>query len=130
MIAIDTNVLVRLLANDDPVQSPVAAALFATEDVFLAKTVLLETEWVLRFTYEFPRAAIGSAFDRLASSASVTLEDAATVRAAIDAHRSGMDFADALHVATGSGAARFVTFDKKVGAQAARAKLPLPVDVI
>jgi predicted nucleic-acid-binding protein len=130
MIAIDTNVLVRLLANDDPVQSPRAAALFASEDVYVAKSVLLETEWVLRFSYGLSRAVIGAALDQLASSGSVTLEDPSAIRTAIDAHNAGMDFADALHVASGTGADKFVTFDKKLGAQAARAKLALPVDIL
>jgi predicted nucleic-acid-binding protein len=129
MIAIDTNVLVRLLVNDDPAQSPRAAALFAAEEVFIAKTVLLETEWVLRLSYDLPREAVGVAFERLASVSSVTLEDAETVRAALSAHAAGIDFADALHVASARGAARFVTFDKKLGGQAVRAKLPVDVDV-
>jgi len=129
MIAVDTNVLVRLLVNDDPAQSPRAAALFAAEEVFIAKTVLLETEWVLRFSYDLPREAVGVAFERLASVSSVTLEDAETVRAALSAHAAGIDFADALHVASARGAARFVTFDKKLGGQAVRAKLPVAVDV-
>jgi predicted nucleic-acid-binding protein len=130
MIAVDTNVLVRLLANDDPNQSPRAAALFSAEEVFIAKSVLLETEWVLRFSYDVPREVIGAAFERLASSASVTVEDARAVRAALHAHGAGLDFADALHVASGSGASRFVTFDKKLAAQAVRAKVGLPVDTL
>jgi predicted nucleic-acid-binding protein len=130
MIAIDTNVLVRLLANDDPTQSPRAAALFAAEEVFVAKTVLLETEWVLRFSYGLPRETIGPAFDRLTSVASVTIEDARAVRVALDAHGAGMDFADALHVSAARAASRFVTFDKKLVTQAGRAKVGLPIDAL
>ena len=130
MIAVDTNVVVRLLTNDDRVQSARAAELFAAEDVFVAKSVLLETEWVLRFSYGVPRATIVAAFDRLASSASVTIEDAAAVLAALDAHRLGLDLADALHVISARGVTRFVTFDKKLGAHAARAKVALPIDVV
>jgi predicted nucleic-acid-binding protein len=52
VIAVDTNVIVRLVANDDPAQSPRAARLFAREDVYVPKTVVLETEWVLRVAYE------------------------------------------------------------------------------
>jgi predicted nucleic-acid-binding protein len=130
VIAIDTNVLVRLLANDDGVQSPKAAALFAAEDVFIAKSVLLETEWVLRFSYDLPREVIGTAFDRLASSPSVTFDDPRSVRAAIDAHGAGMDFADALHVVSARGASKFMTFDKKLVAQAVRAKVLPPVEVV
>ena len=52
MIAVDTNVLVRLLTGDDPAQTRRAADLFAQESILIPKTVLLETEWVLRYRYE------------------------------------------------------------------------------
>ena len=45
LIAVDTNVLVRLLTGDDPAQAARAAALFAQEHVFIPKSVLLETAW-------------------------------------------------------------------------------------
>jgi predicted nucleic-acid-binding protein len=130
MIAVDTNVLVRLLANDDPIQSRQAAQVFASDDVFIAKSVLLETEWVLRFSYGVPAATILAAFDRLLSSGSVAIEDASAVAAAVAAHRAGMDLADALHVASSAGAARFVTFDKRLARQAARDKTTVPVAVV
>jgi predicted nucleic-acid-binding protein len=130
MIAIDTNVLVRLLVNDDDVQSPRAAQLFASEDVFIAKSVLLETDWVLRFSYGLSRPNISAAFDKLLSAASVTIEDAGAIRTAVDAHAAGMDFADALHVASAAHGAKFVTFDKKLARQAARAKIGRPVAAI
>jgi predicted nucleic-acid-binding protein len=130
MLALDTNVLVRLLTNDDPVQSRRAAGLFAANAVFLSKSVLLETEWVLRWSYRAPRSAITAAFRRLAATPSVTLEDAAAVRAAIESHGAGMDFADALHVASAVHASRFVTFDRKVARQAARAKVQLTIETL
>jgi predicted nucleic-acid-binding protein len=130
MIAIDTNVLVRLLANDDPVQSPKAAQLFASEDVFVPKTVLLETEWVLRFSYGLPRAAIAAAFGKLLSAASVTVEDAEAVQAAAAAMTAGMDFADALHLSSSTKADTFLTFDRKLARSAARAKMPLRIQAV
>jgi predicted nucleic-acid-binding protein len=130
MIAVDTNVLVRLLANDDPTQSPRAAQLFASEDVFIAKTVLLETEWVLRFSYGLPRAAISAAFQRLLAAPTVTVEDAPTIAAAVASHGIGMDFADGLHLASGQGVDTFATFDRKLAKQAGRAKVPRPVQLL
>ena len=44
MLAVDTNLVVRLLANDDTVQTHRAAAFFASEQIFISKTVLLESE--------------------------------------------------------------------------------------
>jgi predicted nucleic-acid-binding protein len=99
VIAVDTNVLVRLVTNDDPVQSRKAARLFSEQDIFVPRSVLLELEWVLRGAYQLPRATIRSAFERLLSVPSVTIEDAAGVARALVWFSDGMDFADALHVA-------------------------------
>jgi predicted nucleic-acid-binding protein len=129
MIAIDTNVLVRLLVNDDPIQSAKAARLFSSDDILIAKTVLLEAEWVLRFSYAVPPATIGEAFDRLLAAPSVTVEDATAVRLAVDAHRAGMDFADALHVASAASATKFLTFDKKLTRQARQKNFSVPVEL-
>ena len=49
MIAVDTNILVRYLTNDDAEQAQLAIDLLnGSEHIWLPKTVLLETEWVLR----------------------------------------------------------------------------------
>lgn len=113
MIAVDTNVLVRLVTNDDPVQSAGAARLFVEQDVFVSRTVLLELEWVLRGAYELSPASIRTAFDRLMSVSSVTVEDTAAVARALTWFAGGMDFADALHLASAPElVTEFHTFDK------------------
>lgn len=127
MIAVDTNVLVRLLTNDDAKQSPRAAELFASEDVFISKTVLLETEWVLRAGYEVRPAAVRAAFERLASTPSVTMEDAAVVARALGWYAAGMDFADALHLANVPSASHFATFDRALSRRAGAAAGAPPV---
>jgi predicted nucleic-acid-binding protein len=60
MIAVDTNVVVRLLTNDEPLQAGAARSLFASGPVWIAKTVLLETAWVLRKLYGFEDDAIAA----------------------------------------------------------------------
>ncbi|MGZ5007097.1 MAG: PIN domain-containing protein [Methylobacter sp.] len=56
MIAVDTNILVRYVVNDDLVQAQQAKALLKSASaVFIAKTTLLECEWVLRSAYKLPR---------------------------------------------------------------------------
>ena len=65
MISVDTNVLVRLLTNDDPAQARRAARIMEKEDIFIPKTVLLETEWVLRHAYKIERSNILTAFRTL-----------------------------------------------------------------
>ncbi len=129
MIAIDTNILVRLFANDDPIQSPRTAQLFAEQDVFVSKTVMLETEWVLRFSYALSRTTIAAAVGKLLSTSTVTVEGAEAVQAAIAAYESGMDFADALHLSSSASAERFLTFDRKLARAALRAKSALSVQV-
>jgi predicted nucleic-acid-binding protein len=121
MIAADTNVVVRLVTNDDPRQSPRAAALFAREDIYLSKTVLLETEWVLRGAYRFKPAAIRTVFERLTALSSIVLEDRPAVLLALVWYARGLDFADALHVASSAAASEFATFDRSLTARARKA---------
>ncbi len=52
MISVDTNLLVRILTNDDPIQARRAVRILRSDDIYIPKTVLLETEWVLRHAYE------------------------------------------------------------------------------
>jgi predicted nucleic-acid-binding protein len=53
MIAIDTNIIVRLLTQDDLSQYKKAYNLLNKYEVFITETVILETEWVLRFAYDY-----------------------------------------------------------------------------
>ena len=114
MIALDTNVLARFYLNDEPAQAQIAARLLAEEDVFVAKTVLLELEWVMRGVARVPEAGIAKSMSHLLSLANVRVEDETVVRLALKAYAQGMDFADALHLHSATGATRFVTFDRKL----------------
>ena len=58
MLAVDTNVVVRYLTGDHPEQFANAKALIDGEDLFVCATVLLETEWVLRSVYGYPRLSL------------------------------------------------------------------------
>lgn len=111
MVAIDTNVAVRLLVNDDPAQTKQAADLFTAHQIFIPKTVVLETEWVLRGAYQLERTKVNTALRSLLSLKQVVVEDETALFAALDRHAKGMDFADALHVASSARADRFATFD-------------------
>jgi predicted nucleic-acid-binding protein len=114
MIAVDTNVLVRLVVRDDEAQAGRAAALFKQNEIYVCKTVLLETEWVLRFSYELDGAAILNALKGVVGLPHVSVEDGPAVAEALDLLGAGMDFADALHVASSREAAQFATFDKRL----------------
>lgn len=114
MLAIDTNVVVRYLTADDPAQAQKAKAVIDAQDVFLATTVLLETEWVLRSAYGYDATAVLGALRRFASMARVNLQDPPLVACALDWAEQGMDFADALHLAAAKGCEGFVTFDRNM----------------
>ncbi len=114
MLAVDTNPIVRLLANDDAAQTRRAAALFASEQIYISKTVLLESEWVLRFSYELPPKIILQALRNLVGLPNVMVEQQREIAEALDGFERGLDFADALHLASSRRAGRFATFDRKL----------------
>ena len=114
MQAVDTNVVVRLVTNDDVRQAKRAAALFASSEIYLPLTVLLETEWVLRYSYGLAPDAILRALRGVVGLPGVTVRDSAEVHRALELFEKGMDFADALHVSTSDRAGGFATFDAKL----------------
>jgi predicted nucleic-acid-binding protein len=130
--AVDTNVVVRLLAEDDPVQAQQARTIFATTQVWIPKTVVLELEWVLRYTYEFSPTRVAAALRLLLGLRSVIFEDREAVASAVAALGHGFDFADALHLYSSQRAEAFVTFDRKLAKAAAftpgglRVEVPAP----
>ena len=64
MIAVDTNILIRLLTKDDPEQARRATIIMESDDIFIPKTVMLETEWVLRYAYRIAKSAIMKGFQK------------------------------------------------------------------
>jgi predicted nucleic-acid-binding protein len=120
MHAVDTNVLVRLLTADDVEQTKRAAALFRKAAVYIPKTVLLETEWVLRRLYRLERKAVVSAFRKVSGLANVEIEHPLVVAQALQWCDGGMDFADALHLASSHASEKFATFDAQLRKSAAK----------
>jgi len=114
VISLDTNVIVRVVTADDPDQLATALEVMKLGDLWLCKTVLLETEWVLRYSYKLSRQTIHDTFLRLLGYRNLTVEAPEQVRLALDWFRGGMDFADALHLAASTEADRFVTFDREL----------------
>ena len=114
MLAIDTNVVIRYLVGDHPEQAARARALIDNQEIFLSITVLLETEWVLRYSYGLDRDAIQKVFHRLLGYPQLQVEDRVAVIRALALHGLGMDFADALHLASSGDADRFATFDRQL----------------
>jgi predicted nucleic-acid-binding protein len=120
VLAIDTNVLVRFLVGDDEEQSSRARRLIEREPVFVADTVLLESEWVLRGGYGFDARAFVEAIRAFAGLPTVSLESPQRIAAALNWRELGMDFGDALHLAGAADCEAFLTFDRRLVKAAAR----------
>lgn len=126
MISVDTNVIIRLLTGDDPAQFKRAKAIFAKQNILLTSSVILECEWVLRYAYNFNSLEVARAFESLFGLPNVKLQDTSAIYNAIEWHKHGMDFADAIHLAKSQDSQSFVTFDKKL-IKAASKIISIPV---
>ncbi len=112
MIALDTNVWVRYVTNDEPDQAKRALAILAeAEEIFVAKTTLLELEWVLRAAYDLSAMAIIRALRHILGLPNVQVEMPDQLEKAIDFYEKGLDFADALHLTSSPEGVSFYTFD-------------------
>ncbi|MEQ1485137.1 type II toxin-antitoxin system VapC family toxin [Methyloglobulus sp.] len=114
MIAVDTNIIVRLLTQDDAEQYPKALQLFASNEIFIADSVVLECEWVLRFAYHFDSVQINTALTKLFGLPNVHLTHPALLAQTLAWHSQGLDFADAFHLAFSQHCNAFYSFDKKM----------------
>lgn len=127
MIAVDTNVLARFYC-DDPEdrealrQRPLARrVMIESPAIFVPLTVVLEFEWVMRGFYEADTEAFCGAMQHLLGMPHVTVERWEAVKDAIDWHRAGLDFADALHLALAHQCEALYTFDdRRIARRAAR----------
>ena len=127
MIALDANLVVRLLVGDHPVQARQALELMESGPTYISKTVLLEVAWVLGFSYDLAPADVVAALDRLMDVRGVQVEGRSDVELALNWARQGMEVADALHVAAAGRARRFATFDRRLARRAERLHTHPPV---
>jgi len=130
MIGVDTNILLRHVLQDDPVQSASASRFLATREAddpaFVSTGVLLEFIWTLRSRYRFAQSDVSQVVSSLLQSHDVVVQEAAGVRRALwDARDENADIADAIfaHTAIDAGCDGVVTFDRR--AQRLPGMLPL-----
>lgn len=118
MRAVDTNVLVRLLARDDPKQL-VAAEDFVGPGAWISHLVLMETVWVLDAVYGVGRDAMADGVEMLLDHETLVVDGADVVRDALSTFRkvSRVSFSDCLilHVARKAGHSPLGTFDRALG---------------
>ena len=120
MIGLDTNVLARYyLAGHEADAATMRQQLAArrliegNQPLYVAKTVLLELEWVMRGAYASTREQFASVLDHLLASPQMKVEDRLSVEAALIGLRDGLDFANALHHATYRSCAAMASFDDR-----------------
>jgi predicted nucleic-acid-binding protein len=121
MIGLDTNVLVRYVVQDDPIQSAKATAwieerLTSANPGFISVVAMAETVWVLERTYGFAAQDIAAAVERLLQADVLVVENEQQVFAAMIALKGNQgSFADALIAALGNraGCSGTLTFDRK-----------------
>jgi len=119
--ALDTNVLIRFLVNDDPRQAKAVYRIFKqsesdAEVFYVSALVLLETVWVLESVYESTRQEIIETIDELLLMPILKFEAQPAVRNFINSARENKtDLSDLLiaHHAKYSGCASVMTFDKR-----------------
>ena len=121
MVAVDTNIVIRLLTRDDPEQASRAIALFESEEIWVSKTVFLETEWVLRSVYGLSGDRAVAVLRGLAGLPNVRVEDSVAVSRALEWAVLGLELADALHLASRRESDKFVSLDEKLVKRAKRA---------
>lgn len=120
MIGLDTNVMIRFLAQDDDVQSPIATRFISRltkhQPGFISAVVLAEITWVLSRAYKATRADIVCAVEGLLRSAELIVENAEAAYRALGAYRASTtgEYADALIAQTAAlaGASETATFDQ------------------
>jgi predicted nucleic-acid-binding protein len=123
MIGLDTNVVVRYLAQDDPIQSAKATQIFErrlTEQVpgFISLVTMVETVWVLDTVYGLAAREIAQAVERMLQADTLLIQNEQEVFTAMVSLKSGRgSFADALVGALGAwaGCGSTLTFDRKAG---------------
>jgi predicted nucleic-acid-binding protein len=118
MIAVDTNIVIRLLTQDDAIQYEKSYQLFQSEAVFIPNTVILEPEWVLRFSYQRQPHEICTAFRKLFGLPNVHFTNTNLIDQVLQWHEHGLDFADAFHLVQCQSCLAFYTFNAKFAAKA------------
>jgi predicted nucleic-acid-binding protein len=128
VIALDTNILVRWILQDDLEQAKIAENLLS-EPCWVGATVVLELGWVLLKPARLSRASVFRAISILFDIPTVHFERGTDLKWALERFEHGGDLGDMLHLATTAKVDRFVTFDKKLAAKAGP-NSPVPIDTL
>ena len=121
MIALDTNVLVRYLAQDDEAQFQVAADLIegctSDDPMYVCREVMIELVWVLERSYKYSREEIAEALLSIVTASQLSVENAQDIASVVNLYRKeGYDFADLMirQAAQRAESRILKTFDQKL----------------
>ncbi|MCX8474323.1 MAG: type II toxin-antitoxin system VapC family toxin [Sphingomonas sp.] len=123
MIAVDTNIVLRLILGDDESQLGAVRKLMADDSLFVSLTVLLETGWVLESRCRMPRPAVADALIALTLLEGIQVPRSETVLRLLERYRAGADLADMIHLASAAKLEAFATFDRRLHRDADGASL-------
>ena len=126
MRAVDSNLLVRLIARDDPSQVA-AAGIFIENGVWVSILALAEAMWVLRKIYGKSPADLATSIEMMLNEKDLVLQDSDAVAAALDLFREqpALGFSDCLmlELARKAGHLPLGTFDRRLGKVAGAQRL-------
>ncbi len=125
MIGIDTNLLVRYIIQDEPVQVEKATRFLErvctiNNPGLVNGIVMTELVWVLESVYRYPRQQVSIAVAAILRASQLRVEDSQDIRYALSEYSDGADFSDALIAATNLrlGCDHTVTFDRAAARRA------------
>jgi len=124
---IDTNLIVRVLVQDDAAQAAASRRFIENNTVRILSTVVLETVWILEKSYDLERTAIVRSLVGFMGLPTVRVDEAPAIGRALELYADGLDFADALHLCLAADSERFVTFDRSFVRRAAKLRRSEPI---
>ena len=120
MISLDSSVLLRYLTKDHARLSPLALAIITDNTCFVSNAALMEVAFTLESVYRSSRDEIVTALRTIFGLTTVTVESQSVTAHAITWYAEGMDFGDAMILASSAGADKVATFDRDFQRLAAR----------
>ena len=119
MTALDANIIVRYIVQDDPNQFAQARNLIRGTLCFIPDTVILETAWVLQSVYGIGQEKIVAKFSAVFGLPTIHVSDPDRLKQTLAWYADGFDFGDALHLATCQRLSDLKTFDQQFISRAA-----------
>jgi len=121
MLGLDTNILIRYIVQDDPVQSTLVSRFLkqkctGEKPCYISHIVLCEVVWVLESAYGYKREQVAETLKLIFETRHFCIGEAESAWSALETYRGGRaDFSDVLLGQTNQvhGCETTITLDKK-----------------